>query len=163
MYLSWLNMLFCCSNIKNEYVWQKKGSRERNSLVWRGKSICMHQSGQSISSISEHLGIHLTTVARWIKIDEEDGYLSTRPKNGRPKLTTVAQHQQIFQHSRKNPKKTCVELHTEFVPPVGVRSFRRLHQANGLRHRVPASKEELTANNINERLMFPGMHEYDKQ
>ena len=75
---------------------KEKGRRERNSLVWRGKIIGMHQSGQSVSSISEHLGIHRTTVARWIKRDEEDGDLSTRPKNSQPKLATVAQRQQIL-------------------------------------------------------------------
>lgn len=160
MYLPRLNMLrFVAAILKMNMFGKEKGPRERNSLVWRGKIIGMHQSGQSISAISENLGIHRTTVARWIKRDEEDGDLSTRIKNGRPKLTTAVQRQQIVQHSRTNPKKTCVELHREFMPPVGVRCVRRLLHANGLRHRVPASKEELTANNVNERLMFAGMHE----
>ena len=123
-----------------------------------GKIIGMHQSGQSRSPISENLG---TTVGRWIQRDEEDGYLSTRPKNGRPKFTTVARSQQIVELSITNPKKPCVELHTEFVPPVGVRSVRRLLEANGLRHRVPASKEELTANNVNERVRITVIVEYN--
>ena len=75
---------------------REKGNRERSALVLRGKIIGMHGkiigmhlSGSSKSAISECLGIHRSTISRWIKLFQEENVLSTRSKNGRPKLTTA--------------------------------------------------------------------------
>ena len=138
---------------------KEKGPREMSALVWRGKILGMHHSGESISAISQSLGLHRTTVARWIKRDEEEGDISTRPKNGRPRKTTPAEDQQIVQDSRSNPKKTSVQLQQEWMPNISLRTVRRKLKSHGLSHRIPASKEALTENNVNDRLLFAQMHE----
>ena len=61
---------------------KEKVPRERSSLVWRGQIVGMHQSGESITTISQKLGLHRTTVARWIKRFEEEGDVSMHlPQN----------------------------------------------------------------------------------
>ena len=45
---------------------------------WHASEWTVHK----FNTISENSGIHRTIVARCIKKDEEDGNLSTRPKNG---------------------------------------------------------------------------------
>ena len=138
---------------------REKGNRERSALVLRGKIIGMHLSGSLKSAISEWLGIHRSTVSRWIKLFQEENDLSTRPKNGRPKLTTAEHNAQIIQLPRANPKQTTVAINREMQLPISVRSVRRILNANGLRHRTPSSNEEITKNNRNDRLMFAAMHE----
>ena len=108
--------LICCkkSNINNRIIFGREtGPRERNSLVWRGKIIGLHLSGQSIVTISRTLGMHQTTVARWIKRHNEEGDMTTRPKAGRPKITTATEDQQLVDRSRANSKTTAVSLHLE--------------------------------------------------
>ena len=73
---------------------KERGARERSSLVWRGQIIGMHQSDESVTAISQKLGLHRTTVSRGIKRYEQEGDVSTRPKNGRSRVTTVAEDQE---------------------------------------------------------------------
>ena len=82
---------------------KEERARERNSLVWSMQIIGMHQSGQSLTTISQSLGLHRTTLARWIKRYEEEGDVSTRPKNGRFRATTVSQDQQLNENSLRDP------------------------------------------------------------
>ena len=94
---------------------KEKGPRERSSLVWRGQIVGMHQSGESIMTISQMLGLHRTTGARWIKRFEEEGDVSTRPKIGRFRATTIAQDQELIDSSDRNSKKISIALHREVM------------------------------------------------
>ena len=59
MYRSRQNMWrFVAVILKINRFGKDKGISEMNSLVWKGQIIGIHQSGLSLSSISENLGIH---------------------------------------------------------------------------------------------------------
>ena len=119
----------------------------------------MHQSDESVTAISQKLGLHRTTVSRWIKRYEQEGDVSTRPKNGRSRVTTVAEDQELVHTSRRNPQKTSIALQRELLPNISISTVRSRLRANGLKHRIPASKEELTESNVNDRLTFVQMYE----
>ena len=50
---------------------KEKREKERTALVCREKIIGMHINGRSVSEIGASLGVHRTTVSRWIKRYEE--------------------------------------------------------------------------------------------
>ena len=81
------------------------------------------------------------------------------PKKWSPQKTTPAEDQQIIQDSRSNPKKTSVQIQQEWMPNISLRTVRRKLKSHGLSHKIPASKEALTENHANDRLLFAQMHE----
>ena len=83
----------------------------------------------------------------------------TCPKIGRSRATTIAQDQELIDNSDRNSKNTSNALHREVMPNVSLSTVRSRQRANGLKHRIPASKEKLTESNVNDRLMFAQMPE----
>ncbi|KAG7169277.1 putative Transposable element Tc1 transposase-like 55 [Homarus americanus] len=100
-----------------------------------------YQGGTSISEISRLMGISKSTVRRWIRRFEGEGHVETRPRSGRPSVTSPADDARLLQAVRQAPRTTAVTWKRYLrlrCHPVTTR--RRIHEA-GLKCCVPAVKE----------------------
>lgn len=66
----------------------------------------MWQAGLSVTDIAEEVEVSRTTVYWWIKRWKSDGSLLTKPRSGRPRVTTKEQEAKIAALVRENPNST---------------------------------------------------------
>ncbi|KAG7155340.1 putative helix-turn-helix HTH_28 domain containing protein 9 [Homarus americanus] len=59
-------------------------------ITSRGRIIGYHEAGKEIRETSRLLGISRDTVRLWVRRYEEEGHVLTRPRPGRPRVTTPA-------------------------------------------------------------------------
>lgn len=120
----------------------------------RGRIIGLSEGGMTPGAIAQELGLHRSTVHKWIKRWQEQGSVSTKPGSGRPKATTPEQDEAIVERAQERPLTPVVnyprDLHLACSVPT-VR--RRLHAAN-IKCHVPAVKEVLTPYNKDDRMGF---------
>jgi len=87
----------------------------------------------------------------------ESGELSSAPRSGRPRATTVQQDAAIVAASEESPMTSAMAVWQQLQLDVTPRTVRRrLHEA-GRHHRTPANKE-LCERNIADRLRFCDQH-----
>ncbi|KAG7162330.1 putative winged helix-turn-helix domain containing protein 14 [Homarus americanus] len=67
-----------------------------------------YQGATSISEISRLMGISKSTVRRWIKRFEGEGHVETRPRSGRPRVTSPADDARLLHAVRQTPRTTAV-------------------------------------------------------
>ncbi|KAL7639586.1 UNVERIFIED_CONTAM: hypothetical protein RMT77_010087 [Armadillidium vulgare] len=113
---------------------------QTKKLVLIGRIIALLESGQNKTQIARNLGIHVSTVRRWIVRHEEEGNLCDRSKPGGPRETTLNEDQQIIQETIRNTFansraiKRALELEA-----CDITIRRRLH-AKGIHNLLPGSK-----------------------
>ena len=98
--------------------------------------------------------LHRDTAYRTKK--EKD--LSTHPRSGRPRLPTAAEDLAIVDYSHNHQMDTVPQIIRTLQCPVGEFSVRKRLHAAGVHNRMPASKEQLTASNIQQRIQFCNEH-----
>ncbi|KAK4314369.1 hypothetical protein Pmani_014323 [Petrolisthes manimaculis] len=101
----------------------------------RGRIVGMRESGQSIRSIANNLGISTGTVSRWIN----SGILENLPRGRPPRTTTPDEDQQIIQGAEENPHTNAVAIRNDQHLAVSVWTVRRRLREDDLHHRVPGS------------------------
>lgn len=69
-----------------------------------------YHAGQSYSEISREMGISRNTVKAWVRRYEEEGHVKTRPRSGRPRVTTQQQDAAIYAASIQQPFSTAITL-----------------------------------------------------
>lgn len=79
-------------------------------ILQRGLIIGRYQANQSISEISRALGLCRNTVTKWIRRYEEEGHVTTRPRSGRPRITTMEQDVRLNDAAAQAPFKTSLTL-----------------------------------------------------
>ncbi|KAK3875785.1 hypothetical protein Pcinc_015859 [Petrolisthes cinctipes] len=109
-------------------------------IMERGMVIGRYHAGQSYSQISREMGLSRNTVKAWVRRYEEEGHVRTRPRPGRPRVTTPQQDAAIYA--------------TELDLPCSIRTTRKRLLEAGLPCRVPARKPSLTADHKAQRLQF---------
>lgn len=120
----------------------------------RAEIVGRFKGGQPLKQISREMGIDIKTVRLWVRREEAEGHVNTRPRPGRPPVTSPEDDNRLFAAAEESPKKNVVKLATQLnlqCHPSTIR--RRLHNA-GRDCYVPASKEELTDNQRASRLEF---------
>src|SRR5678815_5770195 len=110
-------------------------------LVLRGRILALFESGQSKIQIARDLGIHVSTVRRWVARHEEEGNLCDRPKPGRPRTTTENEDQGIFHAARRNSFSNSRAIKRELQLEASDRTIRRRLHAYGIHHRTPVLKQ----------------------
>lgn len=113
-----------------------------------------YSAGQTISEISRALGITRKTVKIWLRRYEEEGHVKTRPRPGRPRVTSPEDDRTLLEAANMNPQTTAVTLTREVEIRCHVVTTRRRLREGGLRCHVPAMKEQLTEDNSVARLRF---------
>ncbi|KAG7173976.1 putative helix-turn-helix HTH_28 domain containing protein 6 [Homarus americanus] len=76
-------------------------------ITSRGRIIGYHEAGKGLREISRLLGISRDTVRLWVRRYEEEGHVLTRPRPGRPRVTTPAADQQIQRAVERAPLSTA--------------------------------------------------------
>ena len=104
--------------------------------------------------ISRHLGICNDTTRKWIARHEETGSLSSLPRAGVPRKTTVEEDRALVAACSANPMQTATKLLVESGLGVSTTTVRRRLHEGGRHHHSPAVKEVLTAAHIAARLQF---------
>lgn len=121
-----------------------------------------YNGGKSINEISRLMGISKATVRLWIRRYEGEGHVMTRPRSGRPKVTSQDDVDRLIAAARQAPKTTAVSWTRELQLPCHPITTRRRLQEAGLGCHVPAVKEELTEANKLARLTFARQYvQYD--
>lgn len=88
-----------------------------------------HKAGKSIREISRLMGITKATVRLWIRRYKEEGHVTTRPRSGRPRITSSLQDQTLIDAARQMPYTNAVDLTKELqLPCHPVTTRRRLHE-----------------------------------
>ncbi|KAG7161042.1 hypothetical protein Hamer_G031469, partial [Homarus americanus] len=79
-------------------------------ITSRGRIIGYHEAEKGIR---ENLSPSWDTVRLWGRRYEEEGHVLTRPRPGRPRVTTPAADQQIQRAAERAPLSTAVRLRRE--------------------------------------------------
>ena len=120
----------------------------------RARIIALWECNLPVNVIAHRTGLHRSTVHKWIKRWQEEGSVQTRPRSGRPKVTTPQQDQAIVEASQRSPFISALKITRDLgliCSPLTTR--RRLH-ASGIMCRVPAVKEALNRTAREHRLGF---------
>ncbi|KAK4316785.1 hypothetical protein Pmani_012088 [Petrolisthes manimaculis] len=143
------------------YPGRRHGQRPPNNRANRPEVITRralivgnYDAGKSINEISRLMGISKTTVRLWIRRYEGEGHVMTRPRSGRPKVTSQDDEDRLIAAARQSPKTTAVSWTRELQLPCHPITTRRRLQEAGLDCQVPAVKEQLTEANKLARLTF---------
>lgn len=120
----------------------------------KGAIVALHEQGFSNGYIARTMGVHKSTVARWIKRKEEDGNLKERPHSGARRKTTAAQDRQICRFSENHPFLNARQIQQALIPAVSSRTVIRRLREGGLRARNAAVKETLSVSHREARLAF---------
>jgi len=135
-----------------------KSARERSAIALRGQIVGLFRSGKKIKDICDVTGVNRQTARKWICGYQESGDLSSARRSGGPRATTAAQDAAILEMNEQQPMDNEMSIWRQLEIGVHPRTVRnRLHEA-GRHHRIPASKEELSERNIQERLSFCDQH-----
>lgn len=92
--------------------------RERGqlSLEARGGIAALYDHGVNVREIAERFGCHPTTVRRWANRYVNTLEVKRLPGSGRPKKTTVAQDEMLFDAVRAKPITTAQEILGKLTP-----------------------------------------------
>ncbi|KAG7159577.1 putative Helix-turn-helix domain-containing protein 2 [Homarus americanus] len=97
-----------------------------------GRIIGYHEAGKGLQEISRLLGISRDTVRLWVRRHEEEGHVLTRPRPGRPRVTTPAADQQIQRAADGAPLSTTVRITRETgVQCHPITTRRRIRETGG--------------------------------
>ncbi|XP_047493855.1 uncharacterized protein LOC125042351 isoform X1 [Penaeus chinensis] len=113
-------------------IFEMTGSRANALSVVsdRGRIIGLWEAGKSKVEISRQLGVHRTTVHKWIKRWRQEGSLKTKHRCGRPQVTSQKQNRAIVERALARPLTPAVKLTKELKLPCSVWTVRRrLHAA----------------------------------
>lgn len=127
-------------------------------IAERAQIVGMWRAGATVPNIALEMGRSTKTIRRWIRRWEEEGSVETRPRSGRPRVTSARMDAMIVAAATAHPKRTSVE-HTR---DLGLNCHhmttrRRLHEA-GINCYIPAHKGWLTPTNKESRLGFALEH-----
>ncbi|KAK3884905.1 hypothetical protein Pcinc_010879 [Petrolisthes cinctipes] len=80
-------------------------------ITLRGRIIGMWECGKSSRDIAHMTGVSVRTVNRWINRWREEGSVKTKPRSGRPKVTSRDDVARILDTIHERPKTNTVQLH----------------------------------------------------
>jgi len=113
----------------------------RLSEVQRGQAIALLMQGQTQENVSLHFGVNVSTIQRLVRRLRDTGRVADRPRQGRPRVTTVRQDRAIRLAHLRNRHTTATETalntvgnHNRRIHPKTVRN--RLREF-GLQARRP--------------------------
>lgn len=127
-------------------------------ILDRGRIIGMWELGLSASAISLRTGFCETTVRKWIRRFQAEGNVETRPRSGRPRVTTQQQDDRILEAVQHRPLTSAVRVTQDLQLPCHPRTTRRRLHENNIHCYIPAKKGRLTQEHKEARLGFALQH-----
>lgn len=117
----------------------------RPAVISRRMMIVGHyMAGQGIHEISRSMGINRKTVQKWVRRYKEEGHVKTRPRCGRPRVTSPDDDRRVVEAAEQYPLKTATALAQDARMPCSVVTTRRRLKEAELYCHVPARKETLS-------------------
>lgn len=111
------------------------------SLFDRMRIIILYEAGHSHSEIALSLGRVRSTVTRTIQRYRETGQVESRPRSGRPRVTSARENRYMVQYARRNRSSTVTALRFQFQATyhrvISNATVRRRIISAGLRQRRP--------------------------
>lgn len=83
--------------------YEKTSERSLSRVALHGQIVALHNQGLDKKAISNQLGISRPTVATWIKRDEDGEHMSSRPRFGRPRISTVEEDRLVISRYQNFP------------------------------------------------------------
>nr|CAH7714481.1 unnamed protein product [Callosobruchus chinensis] len=137
--------------------------RNELSAFDRTRIIALWQEGLSCHQIANRLNVVRSTVSRTIRLYEETGEVNSRPRTGRPTVSTRRENRFIAQLSRRERSVTVPVLRSQFQKTfnrvISTAAIHRRVLASGLRCRRPLRVPLLTARHRTARLQWPRAHQ----
>lgn len=135
------------------------GKGVATSFEVKQKVLNAFRNGEKQSSIARRFEIGRYTVSRIISNYNERGHLTTLPKCGRPRKTTIHTDRLITRISQNDPFKSAPRIKAEIAGlNVSYRTIQRRLVAAKLFSRRPAKKPLISARNRAARLAFCRYH-----
>lgn len=123
----------------------------------RAQAKILHECGFSYRVISAKLKISLSAVCKTLKRVEELGTFESRPRSGRPTVSSIQDDRMIRRLSQASPKSSSQMIRSRLpasLRNISTRTVRRRLLDSGLKSYKPARKPRLSAKNIKDRLKF---------
>jgi len=123
----------------------------------RGIALALMNEGCSQTEVARKLGVSQSAISRAKRRAEESGNLTSKPRSGRPRVTTPRTDNKIHLEIKKNPFLTSTRLQLDLLETsrVSRRTIRcRLKDEFGLPARKPVKKPHLTAFQMKRRYNF---------
>nr|CAH7742155.1 unnamed protein product [Callosobruchus chinensis] len=137
--------------------------RNELSAFDRTRIIALWQEGLSRHQIANRLNVVRSTVSRTIRRYEETGEVNSRPRTGRPTVSTRREDRYIAQLARRERSVTVPVLRSQFQRTfnrvISTATIRRRVLASGLRCRRPLRVPLLTARHRTARLQWARAHQ----
>nr|CAH7756655.1 unnamed protein product [Callosobruchus chinensis] len=129
----------------------------------RTRIIALWQEGLARHQIANRLNVVRSTVSRTIRRYEETGEVKSRPRTGRPTVSTRREDRYIAQLARRDRSVTVPILRSQFQRTfnrvISTATIRRRVLASGLRCRRPLRVPLLTARHRTARLKWARAHQ----
>ncbi|KAK4302568.1 hypothetical protein Pmani_025344 [Petrolisthes manimaculis] len=135
--------------------------RQGDKVALRGRIVGMRESGLSTCDIAEEVGVHRTTVYRWLKRWDEEGNLRDHSKPGRARKTTAEEDRRIREYFETHPFSNAIAAREHLQLDLSAETIRKRMKEMGFRHRTPAIKPKLTERHRELRLQFA--QRYDEE
>nr|CAH7721190.1 unnamed protein product [Callosobruchus chinensis] len=137
--------------------------RNELSAFDRTRIIALWQKGLSRHQIVNRLDVVRSTLSRTIRRYEETGEVNSRPRTGRPTVSTRREDRYIAQLARRERSVTVPVLRSQFQRTfnraISTATIRRRALASGLRCRRPLKVPLLTARHRTARLQWAKDHQ----
>ena len=131
----------------------------------RQSIITLRQEGQSIRKISRTFNVSSSAVAKTIKRYDETGSHESRPRKGRPRVTSAAEDKSITVTSLRNRQLTAPQirahinaLQSSTSRHISTSTVQRRLRESGLHGGIAAKKPLLRMNNKKKRLAWAKKH-----
>ncbi|KAK3880686.1 hypothetical protein Pcinc_014843 [Petrolisthes cinctipes] len=94
-------------------------------IATQGRMIGMWEAGIPLPVFSEELGVTSQTVWRLVKRWHEEGVLTTKPRSGRPKVTSNQEEEPIITTARERPMMSSSQITRHLRLPYHPHTTRR--------------------------------------
>lgn len=125
------------------------------SEVKRGQIVALVESGRKMKDVASFLSVSPQLVSLTMKRYRETGVFTSKPRTGRPIVTTEKDDKMIKRAVVVNPNASSMSIASSLPTRVSARTVRRrLNVKFGLKAYRPAKKPLLSKKNLRDRVIF---------
>ena len=117
----------------------------------------LKNNGFSHRKIAESVGVSVGSISKTTQRVSETGGLLSRPRSGRPRVSTGRDDRQIVMEAKSSPRISVSRLRSKLpdhLQTLSKRTIRRRLFTAGLKACRPAKKPALSKKNVDDRLSF---------
>lgn len=131
---------------------------EASKIEFRSQIILFHMAGLRISEISRRLRVSRNTIRKWVLRYTKEETLNSRPRSGRPRISTEEQDNLLIKCYEKNPKSSVSAIVRNLNLPIGPTAARKRLNEHGIQ--LPVTGRALKSKELNQLIKFCKDHKY---